>query len=114
MQKEMFFIVNKPKTTADLTYEQYEKSRSINPESVIPTDDLRDVNTITTQSISELPLKSDVEYYSSEDVNETALEDVPDADVIQRDSPIDPATPPIIVVHGTDLLNGYHNEEPED
>ena len=106
---------NEPKTTADLTYEQYETSRPINPELVIPPDDLRDVNTITTQSISESPLMSDGDYYSNADADDddTAFEDIPDADDIQKDSPIDPATPPIEIVHGTDLLNGYRNEEPD-
>lgn len=99
---------NKPKTTADLTYEQYQKSRSVNPNTVIPTDDLLDVNTITSQSMSEPPLESE---WMSDDM---ALVDVPDADAIQKDSPIDPATPPIEVVHSIDLLNGYHNEESED
>jgi hypothetical protein len=46
--------------------------------------------------------------------DESDFEDIPDADDIQKDSPIDPATPPIEVVHGTDLLNGFHNEDPED
>ena len=51
----------------------------------------------------------DNELASNENTLEDALEDVPDADDIQKDSPIDPAAPPIEVVHGTDLLNGYHD-----
>lgn len=125
-------MTNEPKTTADLTYEQYERSGPVNPNTVIPEDDIRDVDTVTTQSISESPLQSDVEFYRHIDIqddirenkiesendelvlNETALEDVPDADDIQMNSPIDPAAPPIEVVHGTDLLNGYDGDITED
>lgn len=127
-------MANEPKTTADLTYEQYEILGPTDSVTLIPKDDLRDVDTITTQSISEMPLKSDVEFYLHEDVNvteerrddriesknevlgseEVALEDVPDADEIHMNSPIDPAAPPVEVVHGTDLLNGYGGDHPED
>lgn len=125
-------MTNEPKTTADLTYEQYERSGPVNPNTVIPEDDIRDVDTVTTQSISESPLQSDVEFYRNIDIqddirenkieseneeivsNETALEDIPDADDIQMNSPIDPAAPPIEVVHGTDLLNGYDGDITED
>lgn len=41
---------------------------------------------------------------------ETPLEDVPDADDIQADSPVDPASPELEIVHGTDLLNGSKGE----
>jgi hypothetical protein len=39
-----------------------------------------------------------------------ALENVPDADVIAPDSPIDPSAPPDFI-HGTDLLNGFDGDE---
>ncbi|WP_410513673.1 hypothetical protein PaeBR_04355 [Paenibacillus sp. BR2-3] len=41
---------------------------------------------------------------------EPPLEDVPDADDIKEDTPVDPASPPIEIVHGTDLLNGSQGE----
>lgn len=125
-------MTNEPKTTADLAYERYKRSGPENPNTVIPEDDIRDVDTMTTQSISERPLQSDVEFYRHIDTqdnirenkielaneelasHETALEDVPDADDIQMNSPIDPAAPPIEVVHGTDLLNGYDGDITED
>ncbi|MFB5674238.1 hypothetical protein ACE3NQ_00905 [Paenibacillus terreus] len=39
-----------------------------------------------------------------------ALENVPDADVIAPDSPVDPSAPPDFI-HGTDLLNGFDGDE---
>lgn len=41
------------------------------------------------------------------------LEDVPDADAISANSPVDPAAPPADQMHGTDLLNGSHGDEEE-
>lgn len=38
------------------------------------------------------------------------LEDVPDADEIQANSPVDPAAPPVDHMHGTDLLNGSNGD----
>ncbi|KLU56210.1 hypothetical protein BK124_15480 [Paenibacillus amylolyticus] len=37
---------------------------------------------------------------------ETPLESVPDADLLQPNSPVDPAAPDPDALHGTDLLNG--------
>ncbi|MEI0737810.1 hypothetical protein VQ056_15965 [Paenibacillus sp. JTLBN-2024] len=42
----------------------------------------------------------------------TELEDVPDADDIQMDSPIDPVAT-IEDMHGTDLINGFDGDETE-
>lgn len=42
---------------------------------------------------------------------EYPLEDVPDADEINPGSAIDPVSPPVDVLHGTDLLNGSTGEE---
>ncbi|MHA0855382.1 hypothetical protein [Paenibacillus sp. CMAA1364] len=102
-----------PRTTADLTYEQYDKSRPILPEIDIPESDLRDVNTITEQSVSDFPPEIDLPTEPSEDFYEDELEDIPDADDIHKDSPVDPVALPIEVGHGTDLINGYHNNDPE-
>lgn len=41
------------------------------------------------------------------------LPDVPDADAISKDSPVDPAAPPTDQMHGIDLLNGSNGEEEE-
>lgn len=41
----------------------------------------------------------------------TPLEDVPDADAIAANSPVDPAAPPTEQMHGTDLLNGSNGED---
>jgi len=38
------------------------------------------------------------------------LEDVPDADDIEEDTPIDPASPPPEILHGIDILNGSRGE----
>lgn len=42
---------------------------------------------------------------------EDPLPDVPDADELQPDTPVDPASPPEDEPHGTDLLNGSTGEE---
>ena len=42
--------------------------------------------------------------------DELPLEDVPDADDIEENTPVDPAAPPLEIVHGTDLLNGSNGE----
>ncbi|MFB5763687.1 hypothetical protein [Paenibacillus medicaginis] len=39
-----------------------------------------------------------------------ALENVPDADDIAPDSPVDPSAPPDFIL-GTDLLNGFDGDE---
>lgn len=52
----------------------------------------------------------------SEETNtneEQPLEDIPDADEIQANSPVDPAAPPVDHMHGTDLLNGSSGEDEE-
>ncbi|MDQ0193643.1 hypothetical protein [Paenibacillus wynnii] len=51
----------------------------------------------------------DMEMDEQDDVD-LPLEDVPDADDIEHDSPVDPASPPLEIVHGTDLLYGSQGE----
>lgn len=46
----------------------------------------------------------------SEEEEYIPLEDVPDADDIEEDTPVDPSSPPLEIVHGTDLLNGSTGE----
>jgi len=49
--------------------------------------------------------------YPSGEEEYTPLEDVPDADAIAANSPVDPAAPPTEQMHGTDLLNGSNGED---
>ncbi|WP_339292644.1 hypothetical protein MKY48_07490 [Paenibacillus sp. FSL W8-0187] len=46
--------------------------------------------------------------YPSGEAEYQPLEDVPDADAIAANSPVDPAAPPTEQMHGIDLLNGSH------
>ncbi|GAB6991599.1 hypothetical protein [Paenibacillus pini] len=152
-----------PKTTADLTYNQYNALRDVPEDRDIPNDDIKDVNTQTTQSISREPDAVDIDFYRHADVNdqveqdkitthakpsyedvlptvageededylheadiehiediedtdedESELEDIPDADDIQENSPVDPSAPPLEDMHGTDLINGFNGEDPEE
>ncbi|MEK3782040.1 hypothetical protein [Paenibacillus sp. FSL R5-0810] len=48
---------------------------------------------------------------AGDDEDYTPLQDVPDADAIAADSPVDPAAPQTDLMHGTDLLNGSNGEE---
>ncbi|GIP22747.1 hypothetical protein [Paenibacillus sp. J22TS3] len=95
----------------DQEYAQYKTLTSHDPENDIPADDVLPHDTRITQSKSA---------YSEEssggllDASEDApLEDVPDADAIQENTPVDPASPPEIIMHGTDLINGYDGGEDE-
>lgn len=49
--------------------------------------------------------------YPSEQDQYMPLEDIPDADAISANSPVDPAAPPTDEMHGIDLLNGSHGED---
>ncbi|MEX3617518.1 hypothetical protein [Paenibacillus glucanolyticus] len=49
--------------------------------------------------------------YPSETDQYMPLEDIPDADAISANSPVDSAAPPDEGMHGIDLLNGSHGEE---
>lgn len=129
------------KSEAEWTYERYQNAGDHPAEDGLPADDLRDVNTETAQSISAEPDAADVEFYVRSDMSDelggrrettsgqavesgadksgeesrdeyTELEDVPDADDIQMDSPIDPVAT-IEDMHGTDLINGFDGDETE-
>ncbi|MDR0268242.1 hypothetical protein [Paenibacillus sp.] len=121
------------KTETDLTYERYANAGDHPVKDGLPKNDLRDVNTQTVQSISAVPEPSNANIYTHSDISpelsvrhvpeeplqsavgdidDGELEDVPDADQIQEDSPADP----IAVVedmHGTDLINGFDGDETE-
>ncbi|MFU1793468.1 hypothetical protein ACM1RC_06360 [Paenibacillus azoreducens] len=121
------------KTEADWTYERYANAGDHPVEDGLPKDDLRDVNTQTVQSISAVPDPSDIDFYirsdmnpqlgvrhvpeeplqsAADDADEGELEDVPDADEIQKDSPVDPVAV-VEDMHGTDLINGFDGDETE-
>lgn len=76
---------NIDKNSADFEYERYKLLKEYRPENDIPGDDLLPHDTRIVQGISE---PNDA--FVSED---DPLPDVPDADAIQKDSPIDPAAP---------------------
>ncbi|ANS77030.1 hypothetical protein AWM70_01265 [Paenibacillus yonginensis] len=48
---------------------------------------------------------------NSELLEQGELPDVPDADDIQPESPVDAAAQPVDVMHGTDLINGAGADE---
>lgn len=99
-----------PKTTGDLVYEQYKLLAEYRFENDIPRDDALPFDTRITQGISEPGPE-----HSSSDDREESFPDVPDADAIQSDTPVDPATPDIdTTMHGIDLLNGYNGDEVEE
>ena len=110
---------------------------------MIPEDDLNYVNTYTEQTISldedtdpteaetvqeelmqDLRPVSTTEYAAEDEfihsydeelsrASEPDLAAVPDADEIAKDSPIDPASPDPDAMHGTDLINGVGNPDPD-
>jgi hypothetical protein len=96
---------NHDKTSADFEYERYKLLKEYRPENDIPDDDLLPHDTRIAQGISEQDAVS---------VGENdPLPDVPDADAIQKDSPVDPVAPDPDAMHGTDLLNGFDGDETE-
>ncbi|MCJ8013977.1 hypothetical protein MUG84_19810 [Paenibacillus sp. KQZ6P-2] len=95
------------KTETDLTCERYENAVNHPQEVGPPENDFREVNTQTIQNITCEPEASD-------DVTDeyTELENVPDADDIQENSPVDPVAT-VEDMHGTDLINGYDGDDSE-
>ncbi|CAM4465819.1 MAG: hypothetical protein E7L01_25170 [Paenibacillus macerans] len=103
---------NHDKTKADFVYERYELLAEDRPENDIPDDDLLHHDTRVAQGISENTGEdgqNDID--SLPDLLFGELTDVPDADAIQKDSPVDPVAPDPDAMHGTDLLNGYDGDE---
>ncbi|WP_342554557.1 hypothetical protein [Paenibacillus sp. FSL R7-0652] len=92
-------------------YDRYQRSRDIPPETEVPAGDMDTFDEVSGQRIdmedSELPPSpaADEEGLESR-LAETPLESVPDADLVQPGSPVDPAAPDPDALHGTDLLNG--------
>ncbi|GGG02564.1 hypothetical protein [Paenibacillus aceti] len=98
-----------PKTTGDHVYEQYKLLAEYRFENDIPRDDALPFDTRITQGISEPGPRS-----QAEEDTEEELPDIPDADELQMNSPVDPAAPDTDAMHGTDLLNGYDGDEAEE
>lgn len=95
--------------------DRYQRSRDIPPETEVPKGDMDTFDEVSGRRIeieiedSELPPLAasvvDEEGLESR-LTETPLESVPDADLVQPGSPVDPAAPDPDALHGTDLLNG--------
>lgn len=98
---------------SDRYYDRYQRSRDIPPETEVPEGDMdtfdevsgrrivtedSDLAPVATAAVDEPELDSRLA--------ETPLESVPDADLLQPNSPVDPAAPDPDALHGTDLLNG--------
>ncbi|SDL21541.1 hypothetical protein SAMN05428961_104292 [Paenibacillus sp. OK060] len=93
-------------------YDRYQRSRDIPLETEVPEGDIDTFNEVTGKRIDTdntvyPPLVAATEEPELESrTAEPALESVPDADLIQPNSPVDPAAPDPNALHGTDLLNG--------
>lgn len=105
-----------PRNESDRAHERYELSRDNDyTESGIPDETLEYVDTVQESAPAD-PVTTDPEAYpnrSEEDphLDSPLLEDVPDADDLYPDSPVDPAAPAQDEPHGTDLLNGAGGDE---
>ncbi|MDO3408484.1 hypothetical protein QWJ34_01750 [Saccharibacillus sp. CPCC 101409] len=112
----MAFEPQDPRNESDRAYERYQLSGTNSGERDIPAEELEYVGTVQeTSQPDTLPATDPGEYpnVTEEDPNlgEPRLEDVPDADDLFPDSPVDPAAPAQDEPHGTDLLNGAGGEE---
>ncbi|WP_110931574.1 hypothetical protein [Paenibacillus bouchesdurhonensis] len=100
-----------PKTeAADHEYERYQILRDYRPENDIPGDDLLPHDTRITQALSEDDSGRGNLDAARENIG---FPDVPDADEIAKNSPVDPAAPDPNAMPGIDVLNGYSGEEEE-
>ncbi|UPK47687.1 hypothetical protein [Paenibacillus pabuli] len=98
---------------SDRYYDRYQRSRDIPMETEVPEGDRDTFDEVTGKRIEDTtnmvnpPLVAVTEEPELESrTAEPALESVPDADLIQPNSPVDPAAPDPDALHGTDLLNG--------
>ncbi|MDQ0193939.1 hypothetical protein [Paenibacillus wynnii] len=114
------------KTEADIAYERYNKMGSVTSDEEIDSDvGLNNLNVMERDEVLESDaiefamaagLTGNAIDYAEEDLEgldeeeDIPLEDVPDADDIESDTPVDPAAPPQVIVHSTDLLNGSQGE----
>ncbi|GIP60051.1 hypothetical protein QNH46_19435 [Paenibacillus woosongensis] len=102
-----------PKTeAADHEYKRYQVLREYRPENDIPGDDLLPHDTRITQALSEDDPHSSKQ---ADDVRHSSdFPDVPDADEIAANSPVDPAAPDPNAVPGIDVLNGYDGDDGDE
>ncbi|WP_145320788.1 MULTISPECIES: hypothetical protein [Paenibacillus] len=98
---------------SDRYYDRYQRSRDIPPETEVPKGDMDTFDEVSGRRIvtedSNLPPVAATAVDEPEldsRLAETPLESVPDADLLQPNSPVDPAAPDPDALHGTDLLNG--------
>ncbi|MFC9706883.1 hypothetical protein ACFTRD_01835 [Paenibacillus sp. NPDC056933] len=99
---------------SDRYYDRYQRLRDIPPETEVPEGDMdtfdevsgRRINTEDTVDMPPVAATAVKEQELDSRLAETPLESVPDADLLQPDSPVDPAAPDPDALHGTDLLNG--------
>lgn len=98
---------------SDRYYDRYQRFRDIPPETEVPAGDMDTFDEVSgrrieTDETDQPPVAAttveDEELESR--LAEPALESVPDADLLQPNSPVDPAAPDPDALHGTDLLNG--------
>lgn len=98
---------------SDRYYDRYQRSREIPPETEVPEGDMDTFDEVSGRRI--VTEDSDLAPVATTAVDEpelgsrlaeTPLESVPDADLLQPNSPVDPAAPDPDALHGTDLLNG--------
>ncbi|GGH12556.1 hypothetical protein [Paenibacillus segetis] len=104
-------MVDDYKTPADYEYERYVLLKGYRPENDIPDADLLPHDTRVTQGISEEDESSTATYEDHSSIE--GLQDVPSADDIMENTPVDPAAPDSDIMHGIDLLNGYNGEDTE-
>lgn len=99
-------------TEGDQAYQRYRLLGERRAENDIPDDDLLPHDTRITQGLSESDAgPEDRERDAARP--DMALPDVPDADDIAKNSPVDPVSPDPDAMHGTDLINGYDGDESE-
>lgn len=98
---------------SDRYYDRYQRSRDIPLETEVPEGDMDTFDEVSGRRI--VTEDSDLAPVAATAVDEpeldsrlaeTPLESVPDADLLQPNSPVDPAAPDPDALHGTDLLNG--------
>jgi len=98
---------------SDRYYDRYQRSRDIPPETEVPEGDMDTFDEVSgrrivTEDSNVVPVAATAvdEPELDSRLAETPLESVPDADLLQPNSPVDPAAPDPDALHGTDLLNG--------
>ncbi|WP_143781072.1 hypothetical protein [Paenibacillus amylolyticus] len=98
---------------SDRYYDRYQRSRDIPPETEVPEGDMDTFDEVSGRRIvTEDSVLAPVAATAVDEpeldsrLAETPLESVPDADLLQPNSPVDPAAPDPDALHGTDLLNG--------